>query len=120
MPAAPTWGGAMNQPWLPWTDWSQTPWAGLDPSLSAEGMQWFNTMLPWLQSWQQNQQWMNELAQRQAETGWSQGFQEKQFDWQQAVDQWTQAIQERQLRDQMEQANLAVFGRRWRPNTRWA
>ena len=28
MPAAPVWGGAMNQPWLPWTDWSQTPWAG--------------------------------------------------------------------------------------------
>jgi len=119
-PAAPGWGGATGgYSWMPWQDWGAAPWATLDPSKSAEGMQWMNTVMPWLQLQQQGGQWGQEFGQRQASDLWNQQFQQGQFDWQRANDEWARQVQEQQLKQQQEQAYLNVYGRRFRPNTRW-
>lgn len=120
----PRWTGMMpGQEWLPWTSWEQTPWAYLPEKQAPEAMQWFSTMLPWLQQQVQGQQWQSEFDwrkamdewQQQFETGqdvWARGFQEQQLAQQRALEEQGQAT----LR---EGQAMETFGRRWRPQTRW-
>ena len=132
-------GGQGGRPWqgeipgwgpLPWTDWGQVPWANVPKGKGEEAQQWFNTMLPWLQAQVQQQQWGQSFDWRKAMDEWSKGFQESQFGWQKESDVWgrgfqeTQLAQQRELEDarrlaEQEMANVATFGRRWKPSTRW-
>lgn len=133
------WGGGAL-PWLPGADWSQTPWAGYvqeDPQRASQMQGWFNTFFPWLQAYQQGQQWQQSFDWQKVADEWAQQFQMGQFDWQKAQDLWSQqfqeaqqawtkeqdiwarGLQEQQLKQQEEAATMAAFGRRWRPSTRW-
>jgi len=96
----------------------------------AEAQQWFNTMLPWMQAQVQQGQWGTEFDWRKAMDEWNQAFQEGQFGWQKESDVWARWFQEQQLAQQRamelasqqaqtEMANVAAFGRRWKPQTRW-
>lgn len=120
-PAGPVaWaGGTGGYGWMPWSDWSQTPWATLDQTRGAEAQQWMNTVYPWLQAYQQGNQWGAEFGQRQQTDAWNQQFQESQFGHQQNVDRWTQGIQEQQLAENVRASNLAAYGRRWQPKAQW-
>jgi len=109
---------------------------------------WFAQMLPYLQAFQQSGQWGQEFDWRQEMDRWSQQFQGGQFDWQQEQDLWGRGLQEQmfgweqeqgrwgqgfqeqqlawqqeseaaRLQQESEAANLAAFGRRWKPSTRW-
>lgn len=121
-------GGAV--PWLPAANWAQTPWAGYqqgDQQAAAQMQGWFNTLLPWLQAYQQGTQWGTEFDWRKAMDeyqktldAWSQKMQEQQFGWTKEQDVWARGLQEQQLREQKRAANLAAFGRRWQPATRWS
>jgi hypothetical protein len=86
--------------------------------------------MPWYQFQAQMQQWLASQAQREAEFGWSSGFQREQheqrqheFDWSAGFQQqqlWQQAVLEDLRREaETEMANVAAFGRRWKPNVRW-
>jgi len=120
-PAAPvTWavpGGGYS--WLPWQDWQQAPWAAVPTERAQEQQAWSNVMLPWMQQAAQQQQWGQEFDWRKAADIWNQQFQAEQFAHQQAQDIWGQGMQAQQLAEQGRQANVAAFGRRWAPNTRW-
>jgi len=106
--------------WLPWrTDWAQAPWAGVPKSQASQQMAWANVMLPWLQASMQGQQWGTEFDWRKAQDQWNRMFQEGQFGWQQEQDRWGREQAQRQLEAERENAAMAAFGRRWRPNTRW-
>ena len=112
-------GGTGGYQWMPWSDWSQTPWATLDQSRGAEAQQWMNTVYPWLEAYQQGNQWGAEFGQRQQTDAWNQQFQEGQFGWQQDVDRWTQGIQEQQLAENIRAANMQAYNRRWQVKPQW-
>jgi len=122
-PAAPvTWavpGQAGQYGWLPWQDWQQAPWANVPTERAQENQAWMNVVLPWMQQQAQQQQWGTEFDWRKAADIWNQQFQQEQFAHQQAQDVFGQDIQRQQLAEQGRQANVAAFGRRWAPNTRW-
>ena len=121
-PAVPTvpdprWTGQMpGQEWLPWTSWEQTPWAYVSEKMAPEAMQWFSTMLPWMQQQVQGQQWQESFDWRKAMDEWRQQFETGQ-------DVWARGFQEQQLAQQRELERegqaMQTFGRRWRPQTRW-
>jgi len=108
---------------VPWTAWEQTPWANVPQGRAGEAMQWFNTMLPWMQAQIQQGQWGTEFDWRKAMDEWNKAFQESQFGWQKESDVWARAFQEQQLAQQraleQERQAMETFGRRWRPSTRW-
>lgn len=119
-PAGPTpWTGEIGWGGVPWQTWEGTPWANVPKGKSQEAQAWFNVMLPWMQQQLQEKQWGTEFDWRKAVDQWQQGFQESQFGWQQEADKWAQGFQESQLAQEREGQNLAVFGRRWKPSTRW-
>jgi len=102
------WGGWWPQqpPLTPWgTGWAEMPWVAHGwPTKKEEalvGMQWMNTVLPWLQAQMQGEQWS------------------QQFDWRKQMDEWSKQFQQQQLEAQKAAENIRAFGRRWRPNTRW-
>ena len=118
----PSWAvpGAPGQyNWLPWTEWQQAPWGNVPTANAQEQQAWMNVMLPWMQQSQQGQQWAQDFAQRQATEAWNQQFQGGQFDWQKQQDELNQALAQRQLEEQARAANIATYGRRWQPRTRW-
>jgi len=89
-----------------------------------------NVMLPWLQAYQQGEQWGQQFDWRKAMDEWQQGFQGGQFEWQKEQDVWGRQFQEQQAAQQKalererraaekEMAAVQTFGRRWRPTTRW-
>jgi len=121
--AAPvTWGvpGQAGQySWLPWQDWQTAPWANVPTERAQEQQAWMNVVLPWMQQQAQGQQWGQEFDWRRAQDLFNQQFQQAQFEHQQAQDVWGQGMQQQQLAEQGRQANVAAFGRRWAPNTRW-
>ena len=133
--AAGPWAGWQGIPATPWGgQWGQMPWmTGGFPTgrnEAAQGMQWMNTLLPWLQAQQQGGQFQQQFDWRKVMDEWTQAFQEQQFAEQQGTNVWTQGFQEQQLRQQAEQAglertaaeertNVEAFGRRWKPNVRW-
>ena len=144
-PGSP-WGGGGWQDWAPWFGGDQFPdWLGKD---KGKRLGWLAQMLPYLQAYQQSGQWGQEFDWRKQADLWSQGFQGEQFDWQQAQDLWSRGMQEQmwggeeagrlwgqefqqeqlewqkesegaRLQQESEAANLAAFGRRWKPSTRW-
>jgi len=120
-PAA--WQGNIGWGGVPWQTWEQTPWAQAPQGRSEEAMQWFNTMLPWMQQQMQGQQWGTEFDWRKAMDEWNQAFQEGQFGWQKEGDVWARGFQEQQLAQQaqleQEAQAMSAFGRRWKPQTRW-
>jgi len=110
--------------WFPWgTDWSQTPWGGVEKDQAKQQMAWMNVALPWLQAAVQGQQWGQQFDWRKAMDEWQQQFQTEQFAHQKEADVWSQAFQEKQMEDQLkaqeEQTAMQTFGRRWKPQTRW-
>ena len=123
-PAGPTaWQGDIGWGGVPWATWQETPWAQAPKGRSEEAMQWFNTMLPWMQQQAQGQQWGKSFDWRKAMDEWNQAFQEGQFGWQKESDVWARGFQEQQLGQQkqleQEAQSMAAFGRRWKPSTRW-
>ena len=151
--------------WAPWDTGAQwiPPWVMAPEQTGPQGMpqwmwpergarekqSWMGAMLPWMQAYQQGQQWGTEFDWRKSNDLWSQAFQESGFDWQKATDLWSQKMQEemfgaeqantqwgqgfqeeqlgwqkeleaQRLAQDAETANLQAFGRRWRPNTRWS
>jgi thiamine pyrophosphate-dependent acetolactate synthase large subunit-like protein len=128
-------------PWLYGTDWSQLPWANFiqsDANLASQMQGWFNTFYPWLEAYQQGEQWGQEFDWSKAMDEWTQQFQEGQFDWQKTSDLWSQqfqeaiqnwthqqdvwarGLQESQLAESARATNMNTFGRRWTPTTRWS
>lgn len=117
---ADVWAGLAGG-FLPWASWAETPWAqlGNEKKLASRAQAWMNTMLPWLQAQQQQQQWGTEFDWRKQSDLWNQQFQQGQFDWQKEQDIWGQGFQEKALQQEAENAALETFGRRWKPNARW-
>ena len=115
------WWQSLHMPWG--NGWENAPWmTGGWPMGNEEsmvGQNWLNTILPWYQAQAQTGQWQETFDWTQAMDQWSQQFQEGQQDWQQQVDTWQKALQEQQLVQNEELANIAAFGKRWKPNTRW-
>jgi len=146
------WGGGGWEQWAPWfagggDEFPGPEWVGGDKTGQAR-LNWFAQMLPYLQAYQQSQQWGSEFDWRKEMDLWSQGFQGGQFDWQKEQDLWGRGLQEQmfggqeagrlwgqefqeeqlawqqesetaRLQQESEAANLAAFGRRWKPSTRW-
>ena len=81
---------------------------------------WMNVLMPWMQAQTQRQQWGEEFDWRKAMDEWNKQFQGQQFGWQKEQDVWGRGAAQRQLEAEKEAASLATFGRRWRPQTRWA
>jgi len=91
---------------------------------AKQQMAWMNVGLPWLQAQVQGQQWGQQFDWRKAMDEWQQQFQTEQFEHQKAADVWSQEFQQKQMEEQLagqkEQTAMQTFGRRWRPQTRWA
>jgi len=129
-PASPYNFGNFN----PWGSYDQMPWAQpgwpTGNNETAQGMQWLNTALPWLQAQQQGGQWQQSFEQRQAMDDWTRQYQQQQFGEQQRTNQWSEGFQTRALQLQrkegarereaaQERINTEAFGRRWKPNVRF-
>jgi len=87
---------------------------------SMVGQNWMSTILPWLQAQMQGGQWQETFDWTKQSDQWTQDYQQQQLDWQKEVDLWTKGLQEQQFVENEKQANIAAFGRKWSPNTRWA
>ena len=116
------WPQAQVQPWG--QQWDQQPWqTGGWPMGNEEsmvGQNWMSTILPWLQAQLQGNQWQETFDWTKQSDQWTQDYQQQQLDWQKEVDLWTKGLQEQQFVENEKQANIAAFGRKWSPNTRWA
>jgi hypothetical protein len=137
--------GWANLPGQWWPSWA----TGLGGTQAQRLQGFMAQFLPYVQAYQQQQQWGQEFDWRKAMDQWSQQFQGEQFDWQKAADLWGQGMQEQMFGWEQEQgkwgqefqqeqldwqklaeeqrlgaereaANLQAFGRRWRPSTRWS
>lgn len=108
---------------LPWTEWGQTPWAGVPEGREAEAQTWLNTIMPWYQqqmAWQQFQEQMGWTRERfGAEHGWERERFGEEMQWAQAQQDWQTRQQELQRALDRELTNVQAFGRRWQPQTRW-
>jgi len=143
------WGEGGWDEWAGWHGGDQFPgWLSGGRGYSERRLAYMAQMLPYLQAYQQAGQWGEEFDWRQEMDRWSQAFQGGQFDWQQQQDLWGRGLQEQmfgseeagrlwgqgfqeeqfgwqqeiegqRLRAEQESANLAAFGRRWKPSTRW-
>jgi hypothetical protein len=105
--------------------------------MEARAMSWLGATLPWQQAYQQANQWQQSFDWRQQmdefrtqmergrfgleegrfgleeeQARWGMGFQEEQLAQQKALEEARQQVER-------ENAALAAFGRRFKPQTRW-